>query len=332
MPNGKKLVLCTGSANRPLAERIAAYIGQPLCDVEVGRHPDDEIFVRFHEDIRGAHVVIIQPTNQPETNLSEVRHLAHTARLASAGSISLVAPYFGYARQDRKTRPRENVAAKQVAVEIGNAGVQHVILLDLHAAQVQNYFDEKLCVADHIFARPVFIGLIRHLGLHNFVLGPPDVGRAKVVESYWKRLGGSMFFAVKRKDEDRVDEVVIVGDVAEKTVLVFDDESSTGGTLALATQALANAGAGSIEVFITHGKLVSNAVRRIAESSISRLFVGDSVLVPEEAFTALGERIVQVTFAPLLGEAIKRLHADQSVSQLFNDEYVSGIYNGRYFV
>lgn len=335
MAKGKTLKLFTGNANRPLAEGIAASVGQELGQIEVGQFADGEISVRFLEDIRGCHVVLIQPTNAPEVNLKELKLMAYAARSSSAACVTAVIPYFGYGRQDRKDRPRVGITARMVADELIGAGIQHIITLDLHAAQVQGFFDPKQCIVDYLYGRPVFVSLFQHLGMTDVVNGPPDLGRAKVAESYDQHLGGGVYFAVKNRPsgtKDEVRSIRIVGDVAGKKVRILDDEISTGKTMVMAAAVLAEAGATSIDVVASHGKLVGEAPKLLAASPVTAFYIGDSVLLSADAREQLGSRLRQVTFAPYLAEAIKRLHHDESLSSLFDEHTVGRLYKGNYFL
>lgn len=333
MAKGKTLKLFTGNANPQLAERIAQYIGQQLGMVTVTQFPDGEVYVKYEEDVRGCHVAIIQSTNQPEHNLKELKLMAYTARSSSAACVTAIIPYFGYGRQDRKDQPRVGITARMVADELVEAGFQHILALDLHAAQVQGFFDPKQCIVEYLYGKPVFISLFQHLGLTDVMNGPPDLGRAKTAESYAQRLGGGMYFAIKaRQPGGNAEEVKIIGDVRGKKVRIVDDEISTGRTMVLAAGALHAAGATSIDVVASHGKFVDEAAERLAASAASTFYIGDSVVLPQRARDLLGSHLRQVTFAPLLGEAIKHLHHDESLSVLFQDDYVGKLYQGSYFL
>lgn len=333
MAKGKTLKIFTGNANTQLAECIAKCIGQPLGAVTVSRFPDGEAYVRYEEDIRGCHVAIIQPTNQPEFNLKELKLMAYVARSSSAAFVTAVIPYFGYGRQDRKDQPRVGITARMVADELVEAGIQHILVLDLHSAQIQGFFDPKRCIVEYLYGKPVFISLFQHLGLTDVVNGPPDLGRAKTAESYAQRLGSGMYFAIKtRRPGGHAEEVKIIGDVQGKKTRIIDDEISTGKTIALAADALHAAGAVSIDVVASHGKFVGDAPTLLTASIINKFYVGDSVVLPQRAHDLLGERLCRVTFAPLLGEAIKRLHHDESLSALFQSDFVGKIYKGAYCI
>ena len=333
MPKGKTLKLFTGNANRPLAERVAAYIGQPLGDVEVGRFPGGEVKVKFREDVRGCHVVIVQPTNEPETNLKELKLMTSAARGSSAKCVTAVISYYGYGRQDRKDQPRVPISARLVADEIAAAGAHNVVLLDLHSAAITGFFPLLTCNVDHLYSRPVFVGALRHLGLTELRCGTPDVGRAKVGQSYMRRLQHGIFFAVKGDDLQRAGSTIIIGDVDGMDCLIIDDEISTGGTIRDASNALKTAGANRIYVAASHGKCVEDAPEILAACPVDRFFIGDSVRVPSGVAATLGkERLTCVTFAPLLGEAIRHIHDDESVSVLFDDALIARLYDGNYVI
>lgn len=333
MPRWGQLKLFTGNANPQLAERIAQYLEMQLGDIPVSKHVDGEVYQRFEEEVRGCHVVIIQPTNAPDTHQRELTLMGNAARAASAALVTGVISYLGYSRQDRKDRPRTAIAARLAVDEIVNAGFQRVIVPDLHAEQIQGFFDPKFCIMEYLYARPVFVSLFRHLGLTGFVNGPPDVGRARTAQAYLRRLGGGMYFAVKGDDQVRdTGHIEIIGDVKGRPCRIIDDEVESGGTLVNTAIALAERGAGPIHAVVTHGKLVGPAIDRIAASPIEKLFIGDTIQLPARAREVFGDRLCHVTFAPLLAEAVLRLHEDRSISALFNDEEVSRFYNGNYFI
>lgn len=337
MPKGKTLKLFTGNANRPLVERVAAILDQPV-RIAAGRFKGGEVRVELPEDVRGCHVVVLQPTNEPETNLKELKLMVYAARSSSAAYVTAVMPHFGYGRQDRRDRPRVPISARMVADEIVAAGANHVVLLDLHSATVAGFFDPCKCNVDHLYGRPVFIGALRYLGLGHVMCGTPDVGRAKVAQSYLRRFQSGIFFVVKGDDLQREGSTFLIGDVDGKDCLLIDDEIATGGTICDAAALLRKAGAKTISVVASHGKCIededanAHASVVLSASPVDRFFLGDSVLIPSACVEALGARLTRVTFAPLLGEAIKHIHDDESISALFGDELVASLYGDRYIV
>lgn len=329
--------LFAGTGNRPLAERIAEYVHQPLGDItleEFGHGLNAELNVEYKDDIRGRNVVIIQPTNAPARNFMEAFMMVRAAMEASAGYITLVMPYFGYVRSDRKEDKRTPTAAKLMADLLVTAGVNHVLLLDLHSAGVMGFFD-KSCRVDHLFAGPVFRSFIRQMGLPGFKNGGPDNGGSRTAQVYTRRLPGDrLFFATKGDDVERANEVIIHGSVAGDRCRIVDDETTSGTTLALASQALQDGGAAEIHALVTHGKFEDpEAVERIRGAPIDKLFITDSVDFPVDAVRAsLGDRFVHVQVAPLIGEAIDRIHRGGSLLELKQDEAVAKFYRESYTV
>ena len=307
-----EMMLLSGTANRPLAERIAEALGSTLCDVTIKRFADGEIFVRIDENVRGRDVFIIQPTAPPAENILELLLLLDAASRASAARVTAVIPYYGYARQDRKDQPRVAIGAKLLANLISTAGADRVVSIDFHQHQLQAFFDIPV---DHLYALPVFVEHFGTLELQPLVLVASDVGAAKMVRGYARRLGGEIAMIDKRRPAPNVAEVVnVVGDVNGKTCLIPDDMIDTGGTVSEAVRALRERGAKKIFVCATHALLSGPAVARLSELPITEIAVTDTIYVPEEKRFA---RLRILPVANLLARAIRYIHENESVSSLF---------------
>ncbi len=302
----------TGTGNRALAESIAGSLGVELCKCTVNRFADGEVFVRIDENIRGADVFIVQPTNPPAENMLELLLLVDAVRRASAARITVVLPYYGYARQDRKDQPRVAIGAKLMANMIMSAGADRVLGLDFHQHQLQGFFDIPV---DHLYAAPVFTAHYRKKNLTNLVVVAPDVGSAKMARGFAKRLNGSLAIIDKRRPTANVAEVVnVVGEVEGMDVLIPDDMIDTAGTVSEAARALKKLGAKDIYVCATHALLSGPAKQRLSDAPITEVAVTNSIYIPEERqFSTL--KILSV--GELLAKAIRFTHADQSVSSLF---------------
>jgi ribose-phosphate pyrophosphokinase len=312
MPN---LKLFGGRANPKLAQSISDYLGIPLGAVTIATFPDGELHVRLEEDVRGRDVFIIQPTCQPvNESLMELLIFIDCARRASAERITAVMPYFGYARQDRKDEGRVPITAKLVANLIATAGCDRVLTIDLHAAQIQGFFDIPV---DNLYAEPVLSRYYTGRNLQDLVLVSPDVGNAKRARVYAHRLGGDLAVINKRRVTGSDVEVGrIIGDVEGKTVLMMDDMISTAGTIAGAAVVCKKHGAKRIFVGATHAVLSGQSVERLREAPIDEVVVTDTVPVGPEKVLGVGKLVV-LTVADLIGEAIHRIHNDESVSSLF---------------
>jgi ribose-phosphate pyrophosphokinase len=302
----------TGTGNPGLAEEIAEQLGAPLCKRTITRFADGEVFVRIDENVRGADIFIVQPTNPPAENVLEVLLMVDAVRRASAARITVVTPYFGYARQDRKDQPRVAIGAKLMARMIETAGADRVLGLDFHAHQVQGFFDVPV---DHLYAAPVFTAHYRKKELQDLVVVAPDVGSAKMARGFAKRLNGTLAIIDKRRPQANVAEVVnVVGEVEGRDCLIPDDMIDTAGTVSEAARALKKLGAKDIYVCATHALLSGPAVQRLSDAPIKEVCVTNSIIIPEERrFPSL--HILSV--AELLAKAIRYTHADQSVSALF---------------
>ncbi len=309
------LKVFTGTAHPTLAQRICEVLAVPLGQAIVTRFPDGEVRVKVLDDSRGTDAFIIQPTNAPAENLMELLLLIDCLRRASVERITAVIPYFGYARQDRKDEGRVPISARLVANLITKAGADRLLTIDLHAAQVQGFFDIPV---DHLYAVPVLAGHFNSLGLTNLVAACGDVGGVRMARGYAKRLGAGLAIVDKRRTGPAESEAVhLIGDVAGKTILLIDDIIATGTSIAEAARILSEAGAGDIYVGATHGVLCGDAVRKLRQAPIKQVVVTDTLpLVPETH----EEPFLVLTVAGLLAEAIRRIHLNQSVSQLFNPE------------
>ena len=310
------LRLFSGRANPQLARGICQYLDLELGRIEISDFSDGEIFVQIQENIRGQDVFLVQSTCYPgNQNLMELLIMADACRRASAARITAVMPYFGYGRQDRKDKPRVPITAKLVADLITAAGVNRVLALDLHAGQLQGYFNIPV---DHLFATPVLVEYFRQQPYTNLCVISPDAGGVERAGAFAKRLDASLSIIDKRRDREKknVTKVMhIVGDVDDRDVLIVDDLVDTAGTLVGAAEALLRAGARRVFAGATHAVLSGPAMQRLTASSIQRLVVTDTV--PLGAKAQCTSRIHVLSVAPLLGEAIKRIHCDDSVSSLF---------------
>jgi len=305
--------LISGTTHRSLSERIAENLGQPLADVRVTAFPDGETFVKINENIRGADVFIIQPTCPPTNhNIMELLIMVDAARRASAGRITAVIPFFGYARQDRKDQPRVPITAKLVANLLTSAGVSRVLTMDLHAPQIQGFFDIPV---DHLYAKPALIHYLRSARIGedgNLTVVSPDVGGVKMARSYADALGAELAIVAKHRiSATRVEAMNVIGDVEGRDVLLVDDMTETAGTLCAAAEILKKQGARRIFAGVSHAVLGDMGRERIQNSAIEEVITTDSV--PQ----AGGEKVHAVGIAPLLGEAIRRISGGESVTSLF---------------
>ena len=305
--------LLSGTANQPLAAEIAGHLGAELCKVTLSRFADGEIFVRIDENIRGADIFIVQPSNPPAENLLELLLLVDAARRASADRITVVMPYYGYSRQDRKDQPRVAIGAKLVANMLETAGADRVLGIDFHQHQLQGFFDKPV---DHLYAAPVFVSHYRRKNLTNLVVVAPDAGSAKMARGFAKRLNGTFAIIDKRRPTANVAEVVnVVGEVAGRDVLIPDDMIDTAGTVSESARALKLLGARDIYVCATHALLSGPAAERLSDAPIKEVAVTDTIrLRDEQRFPSL----VVLSVGELLAKAIRYTHSDQSVSSLFD--------------
>jgi ribose-phosphate pyrophosphokinase len=309
--------IMAGNSNLPLARAIAGYLELPLTEASVRRFADEEVFVEIHENVRGEDVFVVQSTSFPTNdNLMELLICIDALRRASAARITAVVPYFGYARQDRKPGPRTPISAKLVANLMTTAGADRVLAVDLHAGQIQGFFDIP---TDNLFAAPVMAAdILARNGDAGLMVVSPDVGGVVRARALAKRLNNAPLSIVdKRRDKPGQSEVMnIIGDVKGRTCILIDDIIDSGGTLCNAAQALLDAGAESVTAYISHGVLSGAAVSRVNNSALKELVITDTIL-PTEATQASG-KIRILTIAPLIGEAMRRIADESSVSSLFD--------------
>lgn len=308
--------IVAGNANRPLAEAMAAYLNQPLTRAVIRRFSDMEVFVEIEENIRGEDVFLIQPTSYPANdNLMELLVCLDALKRASARRITAVVPYYGYARQDRKSGPRTPISAKLVANLITTAGADRVVTLDLHAGQIQGFFDIPV---DNLFAAPVFSEDIEeHYDGKDLMFVSPDVGGVLRARALARRLDAGLAIIDKRRERAGVSEVInIIGDVSDCRCVIVDDIVDSAGTLCNAADALMEAGAKSVTAYVTHGVLSGGAVARVTGSSLEALVTTDSILATEAVRVA--RNIRRISIAPLMAESMLRISEERSVSSLFD--------------
>lgn len=306
----KSPLIFSGTSNPELAKKICDYLKLPLGNVDVKRFSDGEIWVKYLENIRGRDIYIVQSTQPPAENLMELLILLDAAKRASAKRVTAVMPYFGYARQDRKDQPRVSITAKLVANLITKAGADRLITMDLHAAQIQGFFDIPF---DHLYASPIFTNLFKKVD--NLVVVSPDMGGIKLARSYAQRLDANLVVIDKRRPKHNMAEVMnIIGSVEGKNVLLVDDLIDTGGTFVSAIKSMKERGALEVYGAITHPLLSGNAISRIEDSEITKLFVSDSIPLNSKP-----DKIEVRTSSELLAEAIIRSFNDESISSLFEN-------------
>ncbi|MFW2437182.1 MAG: ribose-phosphate pyrophosphokinase [Parvibaculales bacterium] len=308
--------ILSGNSNLPLANAISKYLDVPLAKCEVRRFADNEVFVEIHENMRGEDAFIIQSTSFPSNDhLMELLIIIDALRRASARRITAVVPYFGYARQDRKPGPRTPISAKLVANLIESAGADRVLTLDLHAGQIQGFFDIP---TDNLFAAPVFVEDIKmRFGKNEIMVVSPDVGGVVRTRALGNRIGADLAIVDKRREKAGVSEVMnIIGDVAGRHCLMVDDIVDSAGTLCNAADALIEAGATSVSAYVTHGVLSGQAVERVNKSKLEKLLITDTIQ-PTEAILQ-SDKFGVIEIAELIGEAMRRTSDENSVSSLFD--------------
>jgi len=307
------LKIFTGNANRPLAEKICNHLGIPLGKATVGRFSDGEILVEFQENVRGKDVYLIQPTAMPcNENLMELLVMMDALKRASARCITAVVTYFAYARQDRKTAPRTPISAKLVADLITTAGANRMLTMDLHSGQIQGFFDIPV---DHLYAAPVTLEYIRENFSTDVVVVSPDSGGVERARAFAKRLNTSLAIIDKRRDGAAIKAMTLIGNVWGKEAIILDDMVTTGATLTMAAELLIRHGVRAVHACVTHPVMSRHAASNIQGSLVQSLAVTDTIPLSPEA--AALEKIRVLSVAPLLGEAIKRIHNLDSVSSLF---------------
>ncbi len=309
-----KMIVFSGTANRKLSEKIAKSLKVKLGKLTVSRFSDGEIGVKVHENVRGKDVFVIQPTCPPvNENLIELLIVLDALRRASASRITAVIPYFGYARQDRKDQPRVPITAKLVANILYGAGVSRVLTLELHAGQIQGFFDIPV---DHLYGINTIVDYFNKTKTNNLVIVSPDVGGIKMARAYAKRFRAGLAIVDKRRNTPESTEVMnILGEVKDKNVIIVDDIVATGSSLAEAARALKRAGAKKIFAAITHGILSNDAVGKINKSCIDSLIITDSIPLDENKKS---KKVKIVSVGSLFAEAIKRIHFEKSISVLFD--------------
>ena len=306
------ITIFAGRSNPALARGIAEAYGQDLGKLEIKNFSDGEIYVSYKESIRGSDLFILQSTPPPSDNWMELLLLVDAAKRASAARITAVIPYFGYARQERKDQPRVSIAAKLLANMLTTAGVDRILTMDLHAPQIQGFFDAPV---DHLYGSAVFVDYVNGRAKENLVVVAPDVGALKMARAYAKRLHADLAVVDKRRPSQNEAEVMnIIGDVEGKNVLMIDDIVDTAGTLAMGARALKDAGALEIIATCTHALLSGEAYERIENSPIGKLAVTDTIPLVRPS-----DRIDVVSVAGIFADAIRRIYTDESVSTLFVD-------------
>lgn len=311
---GRSLKVFSCNANQQLARDIADHLQVPLCDGQVSRFKDGEVHVRINESVRGADVFVIQPTSVPvNEHLMELLITIDALRRASASRITAVIPYYGYARQDRKTRPRDPITAKLVANLLTTAGVDRVLTMDLHAGQIQGFFDIPV---DHLLGVPILAEYFLGRGISDTIVVSPDLGGVTRARALADRLGVPIAIIDKHRPEPNVSEVMhIIGKVKGKRVIIIDDIIDTAGTITQGAKALVEHGALEVCACCTHAILSPPALERLAGSVLRELIITDTIPLPEENRLPV---IRQLSVAPLFADAIRRIHADLSVSILFD--------------
>jgi ribose-phosphate pyrophosphokinase len=307
------LKLIGGSANPELSQRISEKLDVPLTDPRLRRFPDGEINVKIEDSMRGHDVFVIQPTSPPvNEHLMELFIILDALRRASAGRVTAVIPYYGYARKERKTQPREPISAKLVANFITLAGADRLLLLDLHAEAIEGFFDVP---TDHLSPHHIIADHLKTLNLHHITIVAPDAGGGRRAEAVANNLAAPIAFGYKRRSsDDEVEVIAVSGDVKGRDCVVVEDIITTGGTIAKLAIALRSQGANKVLVAATHPVLTGNAVERLRSADIDQVIVTDSVPIPPEK---LGPPLTVLSVAPLLAEAIIRVHENRSVSELF---------------
>ena len=307
------LKIFSGNANRPLAEKICQYLQVPLGEAVVGRFSDEEIMVEFRENVRGTDVYVLQPLSMPcNEHLMELLIMMDALKRASAASITAVVPYYAYARQDRKTAPRTPISAKLLADLISTAGASRLLTMDLHAGQIQGFFNIPV---DHLFAAPVTLEYIRKTFAPDAVVVSPDAGGVERARAFAKRLDTTLAIIDKRRDGPAIRAMTLIGNVWGKEAIILDDMITTGATVTVAAELLMRHGARTVHACVTHPVMSRNAASNLQGSLLQTLAVTDTIPLNPEA--AALEKIRVLSVAPLLGEAIRRIHNQDSVSSLF---------------
>src|ERR1700678_1446692 len=311
----KRFKLFSGTANRPLAEEIGQHVGVKVGEAKLQRFADGEVYFQLIDNVRGVDVFVVQPTCYPvDQHLVELLIMIDALKRASAARITVVVPYYGYARQDRKDRPRAAIGAKLIADLLTTAGAHRALFVDLHAAQIQGFFNIPV---DHMFSSPVLVSYFKDLGLPNLTVVSPDAGGVERARHFAQKMGAPLAIVDKRRTDMNVAEVMhVVGDVAGKTCLIIDDIIDTAGTLVKTVDALYAAGALTVYACASHPVLSGPAIDRIANSRLEQVVVTDTIPLREAALKV--PKIKVLSIAGLLGAAIESIHMETSVSSLFN--------------
>ncbi|MBO93948.1 MAG: ribose-phosphate pyrophosphokinase [Opitutales bacterium] len=311
MIHNADIKIFTGSSNPALAKEICDYLGSPLGDALVTSFPDGESFVRFNENIRGADIFLIQSTNSPANHhIMELLIMIDAARRASASRITAVLPFFGYARQDRKDQPRVPITSKLIANLLVAAGANRILTMDLHAQQIQGFFDIPV---DHLYASPVFFDDLQKEDTSNVTVFSPDIGGMKMANAYAELLGCPLGFVAKRRTgATTVEAMNVVGEIEGRDTLLVDDLTETAGTLVAAARILREHGAKSVKAIVSHGVLNEIGFERLRKGDLDELVTTNTVMLDLQDLP-----IRRLSVAPLLGEAINRIHTHSSISNLF---------------
>jgi ribose-phosphate pyrophosphokinase len=305
--------LFCGRANPEFGQAVADYLGVELGKRTIKPFSDGELWVRFDENVRGEDVFILQGTDPPATNMMELLLMLDAAKRASARRVTAVVPYYGYARQDRKDQPRVPISAKLFADLIQAAGADRVVSMDLHSSQIQGYFNIPF---DHLYSKKVLVGAIQELELEDMVVLAPDIGSVPMSRSYAKLLDASLAIIDKRRPGHNEAEVMhLIGKVGAKNVLIMDDMIDTAGTIVAAARKAKEMSAITVNAAVTHGVLSGPAIERISNAPIDRILITDTIKIPAEKQL---DKLVTISVAPVFGEAIKRIHNEESISVLFD--------------
>jgi ribose-phosphate pyrophosphokinase len=309
-----KITLIAGTAHRALCEAISASLDLPLANAHVGRFPDGEVDIKVEEDLRGSDCFVLQPTCPPvNDNWIELLLLIDTLRRSSAGRITAVMPYYGYARKDRKDEGRVPISAKVLANTLSISGAHRVVTIDMHAAQIQGFYDIPV---DHLYAKPVLLGRLRELEIEDPVVVTPDVGGIKMARGYAKPMGSDLAIVDKRRiSGSRIAIEHVIGDVEGRNVIIVDDMISTGGSITEAAKILRQNGARTIVIAVTHPVFCGPAIERLANAPVDKVLVTDTIPRGDD----WPDVIETVSVAPLLAQAINNIHHSRSVSVLFDD-------------
>ncbi len=312
MTDFSELTLISGTAHPELSQAVAKELGRPLADAEVGRFPDGEIDIKVNEDIRGRDVFVLQPTCPPvNENWTELMLLLDTLRRSSAGRVTAVMPYYGYARKDRKDEGRVPISAKVVANTLVASGANRVVTLDMHAAQIQGFFDVPV---DHLYARPVLLDAVEDLNIDSPVVVTPDVGGTKMARAYAKRIGADLAIVDKRRISGSKTVIEhVIGEVEGRNCVIVDDMISTGGSITQAATILRKAGAKQIVIAVSHAVLCGPAVERLDAAPVDHILITDTIPLGDTP----PKRVKVCSVAPLIAKAILSIHRSESVSSLF---------------